>query len=65
PTQLMKDLDYGKSYPYAHDYDGNFAFHDFMPKEISSENLYTTSDNSREKQNKDFLNKRWKGKYEF
>lgn len=65
PTQLMKDLDYGKSYPYAHDYDGNFAFHDFMPREISSENLYTTSDNSREKQNKDFLNKRWKGKYEF
>lgn len=65
PTQLMKDLDYGKSYPYAHDYDGNFAFHDFMPKEISSENLYQTSNNAREKQYKDFLNKRWKNKYEF
>ena len=25
PTQLMKDLDYGKDYRYAHDEDGAFA----------------------------------------
>jgi putative ATPase len=25
PTQLMKDLDYGKNYRYAHDEDGGFA----------------------------------------
>lgn len=65
PTKLMKDLDYGKSYPYAHDYDANFAFHDFMPKAISSENLYVTSNNNKEKYYKEFLNKRWKDKYEF
>jgi putative ATPase len=25
PTQLMKDLDYGKNYRYAHDEEGGFA----------------------------------------
>ena len=25
PTELMKDLDYGKDYAYAHDYDGNLS----------------------------------------
>ena len=24
PTQLMKDLDYGKDYKYSHEYQGNF-----------------------------------------
>ncbi|RRO22575.1 replication-associated recombination protein A [Flavobacteriaceae bacterium 14752] len=65
PTKLMKDLDYGKAYPYAHDYKGNFAFHDFMPNELSSKNLYQTSDNPKEKQFKDFLKRRWKDKYKF
>ncbi|MGX1023727.1 replication-associated recombination protein A [Psychroflexus sp. MBR-150] len=65
PTKLMKDLDYGKAYPYAHDYDGNFAYHNFMPDEISSESLYQTSNNPKEKHFKDFLKRRWKDKYEF
>jgi len=65
PTQLMKDLDYGKSYPYAHDFDDNFAFHNFMPDEITSENIYRTSNNQKEKQYKAFLEKRWKNKYDF
>jgi len=25
PTKLMKDLNYGKEYRYAHDYDNNFS----------------------------------------
>ena len=25
PTKLMKDLDYGKEYKYAHSYEGNFC----------------------------------------
>ncbi len=65
PTKLMKDLNYGKSYPYAHDYEGNFAYHNFMPDAISSENLYQISNNPKEKQFKDFLKRRWKDKYEF
>ncbi len=65
PTKLMKDLDYGKDYPYAHDYAGHFAYHEFMPKELSSETLYLTADNAKEKHLKDFLERRWKDKYQF
>lgn len=65
PTKLMKDLDYGKAYPYAHDYKGNFAYHNFLPESISNENLYQTAENAKEKQLKAFLDNRWKDKYEF
>ena len=65
PTKLMKDLNYGKAYPYAHDYQGHFAFHNFMPETISKTNLYKTADNPKEKQYKTFLEQRWKDKYEF
>lgn len=65
PTKLMKDIGYGKAYPYAHDYPGNFSFHDFMPSELSKTNLYQTAENAKEKQIKTFLEKRWRDKYEF
>lgn len=65
PTKLMKDLDYGKAYPYAHDHKGNFAYHNFLPESISNENLYQTAENAKEKQFKTFLKLRWKDKYEF
>ena len=65
PTKLMKDLGYGKAYPYAHDYNGHFAYHDFMPESLSHTNLYQTADNSKEKQLKAFLEQRWRKKYEF
>lgn len=65
PTQLMKDLDYGKAYPYAHDYKAHFAFHDFMPENLTNTSLYQAADNSKEKQIKSFLEQRWREKYEF
>ncbi|HNP06287.1 MAG TPA: replication-associated recombination protein A, partial [Cyclobacteriaceae bacterium] len=34
PTKLMKDLDYGKGYKYAHDHGNNFADMEFLPDEI-------------------------------
>jgi len=30
PTKLMKDLDYGKEYKYAHSFEGNFVNQDFF-----------------------------------
>lgn len=65
PTKLMKDLDYGKAYPYAHDFKGHFAYHDFMPNEVTKANLYLPADNPKENQLKDFLKRRWKDKYNF
>jgi putative ATPase len=63
PTELMKDLDYGKDYAYAHNYDGNFIDMEFMPEQLSGHNLYIPGDNPRENEMKSFLKSRWKDKY--
>lgn len=65
PTQLMKELDYGKGYRYAHDYPLHFVDQEFLPEEISGTALYKPADNNREKQALEFLKKRWKGKYSY
>ena len=63
PTQLMKELDYGKDYKYAHDHDSNFVDQEFLPDEISSENFYSPGANPSEDRMKDNLKRKWKGKY--
>ena len=63
PTKLMKDLGYGEDYKYAHNYDGNFAAAEFLPKEISNTTFFRPGNNQREQSQRDFLQKRWKGKY--
>jgi len=65
PTKLMKDLDYGKNYQYAHNYDDNFVDQEFLPDEIRNKKLYEPGINSRENNFREFLKKRWKGKYEY
>jgi putative ATPase len=65
PTTLMKELGYGKTYQYAHDYKGNFVFQEFLPEELSGKDLYRCSENPKERLFKDLLQKRWKDKYEF
>ncbi len=65
PTKLMKDLDYGKNYKYAHQYENNFAEQEFLPNEIANTKLYEPSNNSRENNFRDFLKKRWKDKYNY
>ncbi|AOW21783.1 replication-associated recombination protein A [Urechidicola croceus] len=63
PTKLMKDLDYGKDYKYAHSYENNFAEQEFLPNEISNTRFYDPGNNSRELSFRERLNKLWKGKY--
>jgi len=63
PTKLMKDLNYGKDYKYAHSYENNFTEQEFLPEEIKGTPFYEPGENSREQADKDFLKKRWKGKY--
>lgn len=63
PTELMKDLEYGKDYAYVHDYDGNFVDMEFMPEQLSGHKLYMAGDNPRENEMKSFLKSRWKDKY--
>lgn len=63
PTKLMKDLDYGKDYQYAHSFQGNFADQEFLPEEISGTKLYDPGENSTEKKIREEMDKKWKGKY--
>lgn len=65
PTKLMKDLDYGKDYKYAHNYPGNFVADEFLPEEIQNTKLYEPSNNSRENQFREVLKQRWKEKYNY
>lgn len=63
PTKLMKDLDYGKEYKYAHSYEGNFVDQDFLPEEIREVKLYEPGNNATEKKIYEELKKKWNNKY--
>jgi len=63
PTNLMKQMDYGKGYLYAHDYEGNFVAQEFLPKEISGAKLFNPGNNVRENELRKFLKDKWKEKY--
>ena len=65
PTKLMKELGYGGNYQYAHNYDGNFAEHEFLPDEISGSKLYDPGNNKRENALRDYLKNKWKDKYNY
>lgn len=63
PTKLMKDLNYGKSYKYSHDFPGNFVAQEFLPDEIKGTKLYEPGENARENELRKYLSGKWKGKY--
>ena len=63
PTKLMKDLNYGKGYGYAHNFAGNFINQEFLPKEIEGQTLFDPSVNGAELKIKAYLKELWKEKY--
>jgi putative ATPase len=63
PTKLMKDLNYGKEYKYAHAYEQNFTEQEFLPDEISNTTFYNPGNNPRENELRNFLKSLWKNKY--
>ena len=63
PTKLMKELNYGKDYQYAHSFEGNFVNSEFLPDELKGTKLYEPGDNDWEKRFREFLKKNWKEKY--
>lgn len=65
PTQLMKELDYGKEYAYAHDYENHFVQQEYLPDEVSNTILYQPANNLREKPIQDYLKQIWKNKYNY
>ena len=63
PTNLMKKMDYGKNYQYAHNYDNNFVLQQFLPDQLEGTVFYSPQRNAREEETRKFLKERWKEKY--
>lgn len=63
PTKLMKELNYGTEYMYAHAYSGNFVEQEYMPSELQSEKIYEPGKNSAEEKMRAALREKWRGKY--
>jgi putative ATPase len=49
PTKLMKSLDYGKDYQYAHDVEGRVADMECLPPSLSGRRYYQPTSEGREK----------------
>lgn len=63
PTKLMKELDYGKNYMYAHNYPGNFVKQQFLPDEASTATFWHPCSNQSEDKLKSIQEARWDKKY--
>lgn len=63
PTQLMKELGYGKDYKYAHDYKGHFVEQQFLPDEIGNERIWHAQDNPAEHKLQERMLHLWKERY--
>ncbi|NTW06786.1 MAG: replication-associated recombination protein A, partial [Syntrophaceae bacterium] len=49
PTKLMKELDYGKNYKYAHDYDDAFVPQEYLPDKLQGHKFYYPQESGHEK----------------
>ncbi len=64
-TGLMSQLDYGKDYKYAHDFENQFVPLEYLPEGILSSSFYKPGSNTNEEKMEQFLRLRWKEKYKF
>lgn len=62
PTKLMKNLDYGVGYMYAHDF-GGFVDMEFLPDDLAGTSFYEPGKNTREEDTRKRLQAYWKKKY--
>jgi putative ATPase len=65
PTKMMKDMDYGKGYAYAHSYENNFVIQEFLPDAIKGTKFYDPGNNPRENELRNHLKNLWKEKYNY
>jgi len=65
PTQMMKRMDYGKDYQYAHDFEGNFVNMEYLPDQIKDTKFYEPGNNLREEELRNYLKKLWGRKYDY
>lgn len=63
PTKLMKELDYGKDYKYAHSFENNFVEQEYVPKEAKGMKFWEPQLNPQEAKILEHMKKLWKDKY--
>jgi putative ATPase len=49
PTRLMKDLDYGRDYQYAHDFEDAYVPQEYLPEKLKGQAFYTPTNRGYEK----------------
>lgn len=62
PTQLMKDLEYGKEYKYSHHFDDHFVEQQYLPDNLKDKIYYKPTEIGAEKDILARLNRLWKKK---
>ena len=62
-TRLMKNLNYGKDYKYAHQFEHNFVDQEFLPDAVAGTKFYDPGVNPSEAKIRDYLRNCWKEKY--
>lgn len=63
PTKLMKELNYGKDYKYAHSFENNFTEQDYTPPEVKGKKFWEPQNNASEEKIVNWLKKLWKNRY--
>lgn len=63
PTKLMKELEYGKDYKYAHSFENNFVQQDYVPQEIKQRQFWKPQQNASENKIVEWMRKLWKNRY--
>lgn len=63
PTRLMKNMEYGKGYQYAHSYENNFSRQEYLPEALSGTKYYNPGKNAREEEMRKYLRALWAEKY--
>jgi len=57
PTKLMKALDYGKDYKYAHDYKDGLTDQEYFPEELAGRDYYRPTESGKEIRLAEYLRK--------
>lgn len=64
PTQLMAELNYGKEYKYAHDYENHFIKQDYLPQEILNQRIWHGQENPAEYKLTEQMKKLWGSRFD-
>jgi len=59
PTKLMKSLEYGTDYKYAHEFPNHFIDQQYLPDKLKNKIFYKPTSMGREKKLKEYLQNLW------